>query len=69
MYIHHAHNYHLSNCLGGLAVAQQKKKAFYHYPVATRSIQQNLSFLQREGLIFSFTLVPSTRFPFYGVNI
>lgn len=55
------HNYHLGNFLGSLKVAQQQKKASFHYWPATKHIINVAQVLREEGFISGFSVAPEEK--------
>lgn len=52
------HYNHLSNFLGGVRVAQQKKLIKYTYNPSSTFLRRNVEFLVQQGYFFSFTEAP-----------
>lgn len=50
------HNFHLSNFLGSLCVAQNQNKSLFTYKPATKFIIANLKLLTKEGLIYGYVV-------------
>lgn len=55
------HNYHLSNFLGSLKVAQQQKKSSFKYWPATKLIISVTQVLREEGFISGFSVAPEQK--------
>jgi len=51
------HNYHLSNFLGSVLVAQQKKKAICSYWPCSKIVLESAKALRAEGFISNFSLI------------
>jgi len=70
------HNCHLSNFLGSLRVAQQKKKVTFSYWPCPKLVISVANALRDEGFIFGYTLTPERetirieiRLKYYNTNL